>query len=148
MYLAVSEIFHQMVAYLANTSHNSNKIEPSITPQTVNNNDQNEVKRFKDISMLSYLERRNLKPLLTGNPRFHLVDFNGVPKYIKASVFLSDMTLHLSEIRAKSIISVHSIVNAADSNLNDFCNALDILSSIRQICSLLFPKKNRYFVIE
>jgi hypothetical protein len=71
------------------------------------------------------------------------VGFNGVPKYIKASVFLSDMTLHLSEIRAKSIISVHSIVNAADSNLNDFCNALDILSSIRQMCSLLFPIKNR-----
>jgi hypothetical protein len=126
----------QFNAYQTVNAHSSNTIEPPITPQTANNNDQNEVKRLKDISMLPYLERRNLKPLLTGNPRFHLVGFNGVPKYIKASVFLSDMVLHLPEIRARSIISVHSIVNAADSNLNDFqigFNSVKIIKKLEEI---------------
>jgi hypothetical protein len=70
-----------------------------------------------------------------------LVGFNGVSKYITASVFLSDMTLHLPEIRAKSILSVHSIVNAADRNLNDFqigFNSFKIIKKLEVILGIGF----------
>lgn len=125
--------FNEYNTYNPNTS---NSTEPSKAQTVKNNEPNNEVKRLKEITMLPYLERRNLKALLTGNPRFHLVTFNGVPKYIKASVFLSDMVLHIPEIKAKTIISVHSSVNAVDNNLIDFqvgFNSVKIIKRLEEI---------------
>lgn len=76
---------------------------------------------------------RNLKALLIANPRFHLVTFNGLPKYIKTSMLLNDLALSIPEIKPKSILSVHSYKNSANDNLKDFKIGFDSIKIIEKL---------------
>lgn len=113
-----------------NFAHKSN---PNVTKKVEL---EESTKILKDISMLPYLERRGLKGLLSGNPRFHLVAFNGVPKYIKLSMFLADMCTNIPEIKSKMIISVHTAISSSNRDLVDYqigFNSLKVIKRLEEI---------------
>lgn len=109
---------------------------PSASFMKKKDEENNTVNRLRDITMLSYMERRNLKGIMGGNPRFHLVGFNGVPKYVKTSVFLTDMTLHIPEIKPKNLVSIHSSINNANNQALDYqigFNTVKIIKRLEEI---------------
>lgn len=115
--------------------HNSDNM-PNPEPNYRHTNND-EVKRLKEISMLSYLEKRGLKAILTGNPRFHLVAFNGVPKYIKTSVFLTDLIRSIPDLRPKAVISIHCSQNKNDNETIDYLigfNTIKIMKKLEEVC--------------
>lgn len=99
-------------------------------------NDSDSIKRLKEIKLLPFMERRNLKAIMCGNPRFHLVAFNEVPKIVKTSLFLSDLALSVPDIRSRNIISIHCNTNSANPNNVDYLigfNSTKIIKRIKDI---------------
>lgn len=100
------------------------------------NVEEEKKRRIQNLAMLPYLDRRGLKALLSANPRFHLIEFKGVPKFIKTSVFLGDLIQAMSEIVGKSIISIHSHVNSSSNDLVDYkigFNNVKIISRLQEV---------------
>lgn len=66
----------------------------------------------------------------------HLVGFNNLPKYIKPSVFLADLTLHIPDIKPKNIISMHVAINNNDNEKLNYMigfNSVKIIKKLRDI---------------
>lgn len=115
----------------------SNVSQNNVNPQNIRNEEhEDNMRRIREVSMLPYLERRGLKALLSANPRFHLVSFKCVPKSIKTSLFLADMTMNLPEIKPKAIVSIHSNPNSTSSNHVDYMvgfNSVKIIKKLEEI---------------
>lgn len=93
-------------------------------------------KRLSDLQAMPYLERRGLTQLLSGNRRFHLMAFKGVPKFIKTSQFMIDMISNFAEIKERCFVSIHSSTNQTNDELVDYkigFNSLKIVSRLRDV---------------
>lgn len=91
-------------------------------------------KRLRILSSVPYLDRRGLKGLLVANPRFHLIELNGVPKFIKASEFLHDLMTSMPNVKVKHVVSVHiHEANADVVNYKIGFNNTRIIAGLKEI---------------
>lgn len=94
------------------------------------------IRRLKEISLPLYMQRRGLNAIMSGNPRFHLVGFNGVPKCIKTSIFLADMALNVPEVKSRTIISIHTTLNNCEPPTVNYLvgfNSVKIIKKLEEI---------------
>lgn len=124
-----------------NSTYNQEDINvvPNDNPFNLSNKvsvEEEDKKRLRNLSLMPYLERRNLKGLLNANPRFHLMEFKGVPKFIKPSAFLEDLTQSMPDLKVKHFISIHIQRNASDDSFVDYkvgFNNIKIISRLKEI---------------
>lgn len=99
--------------------------------------DEDNNKLMNNFVIMPSLERRGLKDLLVANPLFHLIEFNGMPKSIKTSIFIEDMMRSLPNIiKAENIISIHSQKSFVADDIIDYkigFSNTHIISQLREI---------------
>lgn len=122
--------------HTANQSETSNVTSNPFNMASKSSVDEQNQKRLTQLSMMPYLERRGLKGLLLGNPRFHLMEFKGIPTFIKTSEFLRDLIVGMPDIRAKSIISIHTTKCSSQEGFVDYklgFNSVKIITRLKDI---------------